>query len=62
MERIIEIIMFVVGVLLITFTIIEAVMMNQGVSQYVFINTDILGILLGLGLGLFFAPLKANMI
>lgn len=62
MRKIIGIIMVIVGLLLITFTIFEGIMMDQEISQYVFINTDILGILLGLGLGLFFAPLKANMI
>lgn len=62
MRKIIGIIMVIVGLLLITFTIFEGIMMDQEISQYVFINTDILGILLGLGLGLFFAPLKAKMI
>ena len=62
MRKIIGIIMVIVGLLLITFTIFEGIMMDQEISQYVFINTDILGILVGLGLGLFFAPLKANMI
>ena len=54
--------MILVGILLIVFIVFQGIMMDKQISQYVFLNKEQLGLLLGLSIGLIFAPLKANML
>lgn len=54
--------MILVGIVLIAFIVFQGIMMDKQISQYVFLNKEQLGLLVGVSLGLIFAPLKSDML